>query len=92
MLEELCTHEKYKKLFVFSRNGAVYSKSFRRRLIGSLDIPTFGGFQKVMFYDVLIQLGYRGFKIEHNKKIYKKKFVLLKMENKLLMSQGLTKS
>ena len=42
------------------------SQHFRESLVSALQIPTFGQFKKVMFYDILQKMCYRAFKISHN--------------------------
>ena len=43
------------------------NQDYRKRLISALELPTFGQFKRVMFYDLLQKLCYRAFKISHNK-------------------------
>ena len=89
LLKELYQNEKCRKMLYF-KGAAIESHQFCLRLVGSLEIPTFGQFKRVMFYDVLQQLCYRSFKIQHNQESIKKHFNLLKaaalMQRKSLLS------
>ena len=57
--------ESGRELFFF-KDLVSTDPQFRDNLISSLEIPTFGRFKQVMFYDVLQMLCHRMIKIKYN--------------------------
>ena len=87
LLEDLCKAESCKDLFVY-KDAVAQSSTYRQHLISALEIPTFGRFQRVMFYDTLQKLSNRAFMITHNKEVLRENYLQLKIISKLTGQQS----
>ena len=87
MLIDLVNSEEAENMFIH-KQVFIESKEFRSRLIAQLKIPTFDNFKKVMFYDVVLKLVFRAFKLNHNKRRMKENIMMLKVINLLKRKKG----
>ena len=64
-MDDFIKTEESATMFVV-RDKSILTNLYRRRLMSTLEIPTYDRGKKIMFYDVLQKVVLRAFKVQHN--------------------------